>query len=149
MEEFQEADILWPDTAAPSSQEGAAPSEMCYELAASCCCSATSSGASLFGRCCSEGFLSGSPSTAGASNRDDDDEEELMEADVLWPDTARPVDDQPCGGERGYHWWSRCDLGLAGRRAKPVVAIAVRRDGWRPDASSPIDIPVKVAARCR
>ncbi|KAF0920994.1 hypothetical protein E2562_037918 [Oryza meyeriana var. granulata] len=144
MEEFQEADILWPDTAALSSQDGAhvvaAPSEMCYDLAAPCC--SVSSGTSLFGRC-SEGFLSGAPSTAGASN----DDEELMEADVLWPDATQP-DEQPRWGARGYHGWSRGDLGLAGRRAKPAAA-AARREGWRPAASSPIDIPAKAAARCR
>ncbi|EEC71472.1 hypothetical protein OsI_03728 [Oryza sativa Indica Group] len=142
MEEFQEADILWPDTAAVSSREGAPSSGMRYELQAASCCSASSSGASLFGPCSrSEEFLSGASSTAGASN--DDEEEELMEADVLWPDTAPQPDEQPRWGASGYHGWSRGDLGLAGRLA------AAKREGWRPAASSPIDIPAKVAARCR
>uniref|UniRef100_A0A0E0JIP2 Uncharacterized protein n=1 Tax=Oryza punctata TaxID=4537 RepID=A0A0E0JIP2_ORYPU len=140
MEEFQEADILWPDTAAAGSSQEGALSGMRYELAASCC-SASSSGASLFGPC-SEEFLSGAPSTAGVSN-DDDNEEELMEADVLWPDTAPRPDEQPRWGASGYHGWFRGDLGLAGRLA------TARREGWRPAASSPIDIPAKVAARCR
>ncbi|KAL5221624.1 hypothetical protein ABZP36_026337 [Zizania latifolia] len=137
MEEFQEADILWPESAAPSSREGArffpAPSsEMCYELAAARC--SVPSGTAR----CSEGF----PFLSGASNHDGFDEEELLEADVLWPDTVQPApDEQPRGG--GYYGWFRGDLGRAGRHAKTAA-------GWtRPAASSPIDIPVKVAARCR
>ncbi|KAG8077911.1 hypothetical protein GUJ93_ZPchr0007g5533 [Zizania palustris] len=139
MEEFQEADILWPESAALPSRKGppffaAASSEMCYYELAAACCSVPSSTAR-----CSEGFsfLSG-----GSSNDDGFDEEELLEADVLWPDTVQPAAaEQPRGG--GYHGWFSGDLGRAGRHAKPAA-------GWpRPAASSPIDIPVKVAARCR
>uniref|UniRef100_J3L414 Uncharacterized protein n=1 Tax=Oryza brachyantha TaxID=4533 RepID=J3L414_ORYBR len=149
MEEFQEADILWPDTAAAASQEGA-PSGMCYGLAASCCSVSSGATSLLIGRC-SDGFLSGSPSTAVASNDDDVDEgEELMEADVLWPDTAQPDEQQPRGGVRVYRGWSRGELGSAGRR-RPKSGATARLEGhWRPAASSPIDIPaVKVATCCR
>ncbi|KAL5226775.1 hypothetical protein ABZP36_015040 [Zizania latifolia] len=147
MEEFQEADILWPDTAALSSREAALfffvapPSEMCsYEVAAAACCSVSTGTAG-----CSEGFLSGAPapSTAGASTDVVEvDEEELLEVEVLWPDTAQP-DEQPPAGARGCYGWFRVDLGPDGRHAKPP-------SGWRrPAASSPIDIPAKVTARCR
>lgn len=138
MDEFQEADILWPDTA-PSQQDEDAlfvmPSEM-YELAAS-----ASSGASLLGA--SEGFLSGAPPTAGASSGAD---EELHEADVLWPDTVQA--DEPRGGAGGFGWF-RGGFARAGRQAKPAAAAVARCEGWRPAVSSPIDIPAKAAARCR
>ncbi|KAG8055448.1 hypothetical protein GUJ93_ZPchr0001g31503 [Zizania palustris] len=151
MEEFQEADILWPDTAALSSREAARfffvvpPSEMCYEVAAPavCCCSVSSGTA---GCSESEGFLSGAPapSTAGASTDGDVkiDEEELREVEVLWPDTAQP-DERPPADARGCYGWFCGDLGPdGGRHAKPP-------SGWRrrrPAASSPIDIPAKVTA---
>lgn len=66
------------------------------------------------------------PWTAGASSGTD---EEWQEADVLWPDMGQAADEPRVGG------WFRGDfVALAGRRAKPCA-------GWRPAASSPIDIP--------
>jgi hypothetical protein len=129
MDEFHEADILWPDTAPSSlSQPGEAllvPS------------GTSSSGGGTSSLCSSDqGFLSGgapSTCTAGAS-----DEEEWLEADVLWPEPVRTAADEPRVGG----WFPR-----AGRRTRP--GHAARLEGWMPAASSPIDIPAKVAGCCR
>ncbi|KAM0869405.1 hypothetical protein ACQ4PT_040686 [Festuca glaucescens] len=132
MDEFHEADILWPNTApSSSSQTGEAllaPSET------------STSGGGTSSLCSSgQGFLSGgAPSTctvAGASSAVD--EEEWLEADVLWPDTVQTSDEPRVGG-----WFPR-----AGRRGRHGPA--ARLEGWRPAASSPVDIPAKVAGCCR
>lgn len=149
MDEFQEADILWPDT----EDELVVPSapmdtEEPYQAAGSVSNVAL---APVFGRGL---FFSGAgPSlSAGASHDADDDEEEWQEADVLWPDTAA---DEPRGSSAGGLMWpfsgssgggSRAGL----RRVKP--AGAAMRDGWTttgPAASSPINIPGNVAPRRR
>jgi hypothetical protein len=131
MDELHEADILWPDTAPSSLQPGEAllvPSE-----------TSSSSGGATSSLCRSDqGFLSGgAPSTCTAGASSGVDEEEWLEADVLWPDTVRAADEPRLGG-----WFPR-----AGRRVRPGPGGGL--EGWRPAASSPIDIPAKVAGYCR
>ncbi|KAM0919175.1 hypothetical protein ACQ4PT_008377 [Festuca glaucescens] len=77
MDEFHEADILWPDTAPSSSQPGEAqlePSET------------SSSGGGTSSLCSSDqGFLSGgAPSTCTAGASSAVDEEEWLEADAIF-----------------------------------------------------------------
>lgn len=135
MDEFQEADILWPDTEDELVPFAPMDTEELYAGAGS-----VSSVAPVFGRRFVEGFfLSG----AGPGASPDADDEEWQEADVLWPDTA----DGP-RGTGGLMWpFSGSSGGArAGRRVKPAAA---RRDGWTtgPAASSPINIPANVALR--
>lgn len=147
MDEFQEADILWPD----AEDELLAPfapmdTEELYECDAAGSVSSVAL-APVFGRrFVEEFFLSGGagPSSSSVSHED----EEWQEADVLWPDTA---DDHLRGSGGGSMWpFSGCSGGgrRAGRRVKPAAA---RRDGWATGtaASSPINIPANVAPRCR
>ncbi|KAL6614523.1 hypothetical protein ACP70R_036793 [Stipagrostis hirtigluma subsp. patula] len=146
MDEFQEADILWPDAALPPQDELLlAPSEPYEPCTASSC-------TPLFARRLDAAgfFLRGGPSSSagtGLVSDDDEEEEEWQEADVLWLDT---VDERRGGGALGA-WPFRGGFGCAGgRHVKP--AAAARRQGWRttsPAVSSPIDIPDNVAARRR
>ncbi|PNT72855.1 hypothetical protein BRADI_2g49777v3 [Brachypodium distachyon] len=123
MDEFHEADILWPDTAPPSLQQHRdlevlfVPPEILHELASS-----SSSG----------GAFCRSDQGAGASSAAEDDGEEWQEADVLCPETVHDF-----------------VVARAGRRPMKPGA-ASRIEGWSAAAaSSPIDIPAKVGARCR
>ncbi|RLN22215.1 uncharacterized protein C2845_PM07G23080 [Panicum miliaceum] len=155
VDEFQEADILWPDTevelVVPFGATGAVV-EGPYGAATA---SSASSVAPEFGRPrrfqFQGRFLPGagpsSSSSAAASPDADDDEEEWQEADVLWPDTVGIV---PRGGGGGGLLlpFPAGGSGLAGRHVSHHPA-AARRDRWRPAASSPIDIPANAAARRR
>ncbi|KAK3161931.1 hypothetical protein QOZ80_1BG0083230 [Eleusine coracana subsp. coracana] len=151
-DEFQEADVLWPDDTPRDevlmmSMSPFAPSEP-YDEASRC--------APPFGR--DDGLrFEGSPpffpagaqassSPAGAIPDTEDDEEEWQEADVLWPEEDTVVD-EPWRGGGGSLWAFRGAFGRGGRRVKP--AAAPRREGWAPDVSSPIDIPANVAAARR
>jgi len=146
VDEFQEADILWPDTEDELVSFAATDAVMEFGDAGS----SAPSVAPEFGR--RRRFLPGagpssSPSAGAASPEVDDDEEEWQEADVLWPDTMSIVPrgggglllPLPAGGS---------SLGLAGRHVNNNPA-AARRDRRRPAASSPIDIPANAAARRR
>ena len=146
MDEFQEADVLWPDTEDELVSFAATDAVMEFGDAGS----SAPSVAPEFGR--RRRFLPGagplsSPSAGAASPEVDDDEEEWQEADVLWPDTMSIVPrgggglllPLPAGGS---------SLGLAGRHVNNNPA-AARRDRRRPAASSPIDIPANAAARRR
>ncbi|WVZ68833.1 hypothetical protein U9M48_017721 [Paspalum notatum var. saurae] len=145
MDEFQEADILWPDSedqlVVPFAPVGA---DLPYEAAGS----VSSGAAPVLGRRFEGLFFGPSLSaSAGACDEEDDDEEEWQEADVLWPDTAVEL-----RGRLGGSLWPfpGCSASAAGRHLmKPAAA---RRDGWRtgpPAASTPIDIPGNVSARRR
>ncbi|CAO1945978.1 unnamed protein product [Urochloa humidicola] len=147
MDEFQEADILWPETedelvAAPFATTDDMVMEEAYGVAAS----PVSTVAPVL-RCRRfEGiFLPGAAGTSPQGD-DDDEEEEWQEADVLWPDTASIV--SRGGGGGGLLWPFAGGSGRAGQRANHPAA-AARRDRWRPAASSPIDIPCSAAARRR
>jgi len=134
MDEFQEADILWPDT-----EDEFAPMDMeeLYEAAGS---ASSVAFAPVFGRRFEGFFLSG----AGPGASPDADDEEWQEADVLWPDTADEL--RGSGGGLMWPFSGSSGGGRAGRRVKPAAA---RRDGWTtgPAASSPINIPANVALR--
>ena len=142
VDEFQEADILWPDTEDELVSFAATDAVMEFGDAGS----SAPSVAPEFGR--RRRFLPGagpssSPSAGAASPEVDDDEEEWQEADVLWPDSASMV---PRGGS--LLPFPSGGSGLAGRHANHHPA-AARRDRRRPAASSPIDIPGNAAARRR
>ncbi|GJN14948.1 hypothetical protein PR202_gb01827 [Eleusine coracana subsp. coracana] len=168
-EEFQEADVLWPwpeDTPSPSPSPEEeysllAPPGLYHERdedtvvgfscepfsgpEASSLSWASTSSALLFDR--SPGgssedgfFLSGRSSSTVISGLAGSSAEELLEKDVLWPDTAD-------GGD--YHaaefWCRRC------RRVEDSAVAATastcgKREGWRILASSPIDISVATGA---
>ncbi|PAN28536.1 hypothetical protein PAHAL_5G160300 [Panicum hallii] len=150
VDEFQEADILWPDTedelVVPFGTTGVVV-EALYGAATA---SPASSIAPEFGRPRRRflgRFLPGagpsSSSAATASPDADDEEEEWQEADVLWPDTVGIV---PRGGGGGGSLLP-FPAGGSGRGGRHVShPAAARRDRWRPAASSPIDIPANVAA---
>ncbi|GJM93138.1 hypothetical protein PR202_ga09667 [Eleusine coracana subsp. coracana] len=132
-DEFQEADVLWPDDTPRDdllmmSMSPFAPDGLRFD------------GSPPF-------FPAGAQasSPAGAILDTEDDEEEWQEADVLWPEDT--VVEEPWRGGGGSLWAFRGAFGRAGRRVKP--AAAPRREGWAPDVSSPIDIPANVAAAAR
>jgi hypothetical protein len=138
-DEFQEADVLWPDVT-PRDEAVLlpfAPSEP-YEAV-----SAVSRCVPAFGLAAGRHFEGSSFSHAGAqssSSPDTTDDEEWQEADVLWPDTV----DEPWRGVGGSPWSFRGGFGPAGR----CVETATPRDErWAPGVSSPIDIPANVSAR--
>ena len=142
VDEFQEADVLWPDTEDELVSFAATDAVMEFGDAGS----SAPSVAPEFGR--RRRFLPGagpssSPSAGAASPEVDDDEEEWQEADVLWPDSASMV---PRGGS--LLPFPSGGSGLAGRHANHHPA-AARRDRRRPAATSPIDIPANAAARRR
>jgi len=142
VDEFQEADVLWPDTEDELVSFAATDAVMEFGDAGS----SAPSVAPEFGR--RRRFLPGagpssSPSAGAASPEVDDDEEEWQEADVLWPDSASMV---PRGGS--LLPFPAGGSGLAGRHANHHLA-AARRDRRRPAATSPIDIPANAAARRR
>ena len=171
MEEFQEADVLWPETPPPAppwgDREGYQPElyeataalELDFssesfgsELAASSASStSSSSSAPPFGRGSSSGgFLSDASTFAGGQGGGDD--ASFQEADVLWPDDGYATRER--GVDGGELWWLCCGLAdatAAGSRAEP--AAGGKRGSWRaPCVSSPIDIPTgaaKAAARRR
>ncbi|OEL27182.1 hypothetical protein BAE44_0011800 [Dichanthelium oligosanthes] len=150
MDEFQEADILWPDTEDELVPFAFVTTDMVMEEPYEVATSSASSVAPLFGRRRFEGLFlpsaAATSSSAGVSPDADDDEEEWQEADVLWPDT---VDIVPCGagGGRGSLWPFPGGSGRAGRHVSHPAA--ARRDWWSPAASSPIDIPANAADRVR
>ncbi|XP_004972175.2 uncharacterized protein LOC101768574 [Setaria italica] len=141
MDEFQEADILWPDTTEDEQVVPFATTDMVMEEPYGATACSVSGVAPAFGRRRFEGLFlpgaAGPSSSAGARPDADDDEEEWQEADVMWPDTVGIV---PRGGGRELL------SPFSGRHVSPAAA---RRDRWRPAASSPIDIPTNVAARRR
>ncbi|CAM0954551.1 unnamed protein product [Alopecurus aequalis] len=158
MEEFQEADVLWPETPPPPAppwgdREGYQPElyeatataalgfsgeSFGTEHAASSLSSASSSSSSAppSGRGSSDGFLSDVPSTfAGVLSGDD---ASFQEADVLWPDEDYATREREL-------WWLCCglaDAAAAGSRAEPAAGGKRSR---APFVSSPIDIPTGVA----
>lgn len=139
-DEFQEADILWPEfTPRDEVLLSFAPSEPHEALSVPSCAPAFGlAGRRLAGS--PTFFLAGvrSPSAATA-----DDEDEWQEADVLWPAT---VGDGSWRGGGDSLWSFRGAFGRAGRRVKPAAA-SRREDGWAQGVSSPIDIPANGAAR--
>lgn len=139
MDEFQEADILWPDTEDELAPFAPMDTEELCEAAGS-----VSSVAPVFGRRFEVFFLSGAgPSSLSA---DGDDGEEWQEADVLWPEPDTADERRGSGGSVWPFSGSSSFSGRAGRRVKPAAAT---RDGWTtgPAASSPINIPANVAPR--
>ena len=150
VDEFQEADVLWPDTE-DELAPFAATDVVMEEPYGAATASSASSVAPEFGRPWrfqGRRFLPGagpssSPSAGAASPEVDDDEEEWQEADVLWPDSASMV---PRGGS--LLPFPAGGSGLAGRHANHHPA-AARRDRRRLAATSPIDIPANAAARRR
>ena len=164
MEELQEADVLWPDTPPPSrdrlpdqlydSAAAAAVDFSCESFgsdddgpaASSSMSSASSSSTVLpFGGGSSGGFLSYPPAFAGGHGREGDMAEEFQEADVLWPDDG--YEPRERGADGGELWWLCCGFGAdaAGyHRVEP--AAGGQRQAWRPPVSSPIDIPIGLAA---
>ncbi|CAO2178277.1 unnamed protein product [Urochloa humidicola] len=149
-DEFQEADILWPEAEDELAAPFATTDDMVIEEAYGVAASPVSHVAPVF-RChrFEELFLPGvaiASSSAGASPEADDDEE-WQEADVLWPDTASVV--SCSGGGGGLLWPFPGGSGRAGGRRANHPAATARRDRWRPAASSPIDIPSSAAARRR
>ena len=142
VDEFQEADILWPDTEDELVSFAATDAVMEFGDAGS----SAPSVAPEFGR--RRRFLPGagpssSSSAEAARSEAGDDDEEWQEADVLWPDSASMV---PRGGS--LLPFPAGGSGLAGRHANHHPA-AARRDRRRPAATSPIDIPANAAARRR
>ncbi|CAO2182902.1 unnamed protein product [Urochloa humidicola] len=142
MDEFQEADILWPDTEDELAPFATTDNMVVEEEAVS------SVAPAALGRRRFEGLFvpgaAGTSSSAGASpDSDEDDEEEWQEADVLWPDTMSAV------SRGGLLWPFPGGSGRAGRGVNHPAAAAARHDRWRPAASSPIDIPATNAAARR
>ena len=149
VDEFQEADVLWPDTE-DELAPFAATDVVMEEPYGAATASSASSVAPEFGRPWrfqGRRFLPGAGPSSSAAASPDTDEEEWQEADVLWPDTMSIVPrgggglllPLPAGGS---------SLGLAGRHVNNNPA-AARRDRRRPAATSPIDIPANAAARRR
>ncbi|KAJ1285379.1 hypothetical protein BS78_03G275200 [Paspalum vaginatum] len=150
-DEFQEADILWPDTedelVVPFAPAGTG---LPYEAAGS----VSGAAAPVLGRRFEGLFLLSTgarpwlSASASACADADDDGEEWQEADVLWPeDTAG----EPRGGLGSLWPFPGCTSpGSAGRHLMKPAA-AARSDGWRtgPAASTPIDIPANVFAARR
>ncbi|CAL4947448.1 unnamed protein product [Urochloa decumbens] len=143
-DEFQEADVLWPDTAEDELAPFATTDDMVME-------EEVSSVAPVFGRRRFEGlFVPGAAGTSSSADAspDADDDEEWQEADVLWPDTGSTVSRRGGGGLLWPPFPGRSSSSQAGWRVNHPAA--ARRDRWRPAASSPIDIPTNnVAARRR
>jgi hypothetical protein len=164
MEEFQEADILWPETPPPSRDRESYPPELHEAIAAaadfscesfgsdmsgpaSSSSSSASSSAPAFGRRSSDGFLSDPSAFAGGGGHGGNDAS-FLEADVLWPDDGYATREGDVDG--GELWWRLCcgisDDAAAGRGAEPAAASG-KRGPWRaPLVSSPIDIPTGGAA---
>ncbi|CAL4961416.1 unnamed protein product [Urochloa decumbens] len=146
MDEFQEADILWPDTTEDELAPFATTADMAMEEEVS------SVVAPVFGRRRFEGLFvpgaAGTSSSSASASPDADEEEEWQEKDVLWPDTASIVSR---GGGGGLLWPPFPGGSSSSQAARRVNhPAAARRDRWRPAASSPIDIPTNnVAARRR
>ena len=141
MDEFQEADVLWPNTEDELVSFAATDAVMEFGDAGS----SAPSVAPEFGR--RRRFLPGagpssSSSAEAARSEAGDDDEEWQEADVLWPDSGLV----PRGGS--LLPFPSGGSGLAGRHANHHPA-AARRDRRRPAATSPIDIPANAAARRR
>ncbi|CAO1944969.1 unnamed protein product [Urochloa humidicola] len=151
-DEFQEADILWPEADDELATPFVTTDDMDMEEPYVAAASPVSHVAPVF-RChrFEELFLPGAASassSAGASSTEaEGDEEEWQEADVLWPDTASVV--SRGGGGGGLLWPFPGGSGRAGGRRANHPAATARRDRWRPAASSPIDIPSSAAGRRR
>jgi hypothetical protein len=162
MEEFQEADVLWPETPPPPTPPWGGRERYPPELheaafagfsfepfgseAAASSWSSTSSTSSAppSGRGSSDGFLSEVPSTFAGGH--DGDDASFQEADVLWPDDGYATRER--GVDGGELWWFCFGFGAdatGGRPAEPA-AVGGERGAWRaPLVSSPIDIPTGVA----
>uniref|UniRef100_A0ACD5T8G8 Uncharacterized protein n=1 Tax=Avena sativa TaxID=4498 RepID=A0ACD5T8G8_AVESA len=172
MEEFLEADVLWPETprSPPPWGDGESyPPELHEDTAAataadfscesfgsdmsgpaasssSSTSSAPSSVPAIFGGGSSSGGFLSHPSTFAGGHGGDDDAS-FQEADVLWPDDGYTTRDRDVDG--GELWWLCCGFGggdaAAGRAAEP--AAGGKRGPWRARlVSSPIDIPTRAAA---
>jgi hypothetical protein len=163
MEEFQEADVLWPETPPPPTppwgdreryppelhEAGFSFEPFGSEPAASSSSSTSStSSAPPSGRGSSDGFLSDVPSTFAGGHVGDD--ASFQEADVLWPDVGYATRER--GVDGGDLWWFCCGFGADAAGGRPVEpgAAGGERGAWRaPLVSSPIDIPTGVAAAAR
>jgi hypothetical protein len=149
MDEFQEADILWPDTTTGDELVvlvSFATADMAVEepYGAAASSSVTVTGFE------EPVFLPGAagPSSSAGANPDDADscdEEDWQEADVLWPDTVGVVVPRGGGGGGG----GGLLLPFPGQHVVSPAGVRRERDRWRPAASSPIDIPTNVVAERR